>query len=91
MRRAAAGQAATMYVFYAVAVLVIGAVLALLFGILPGIPLLVLGLVGLVLALAARRRAAGGGAIEREPRPEPTGKPRGSGGAPGTANERVGQ
>jgi len=80
-----------MYVFYAIAVVVIGAILAILFGILPGIPILVIGLVGLILALVVRHRAAGDGTIERGRTPEPTGRPRTAAGAPGTANERVGQ
>ena len=91
MRGLPAGQAVALYVFYAIAVLVIGVIVGILFGILPGIPLLVIGLVGLVLALVARQRGAGDGTIERARTPEPTGKPRGAGGAPGTANERVGQ
>ena len=91
MRRPPAGQTITMYVFYAIAVLVIGVIVGILFGILPGIPILVIGLVGLILALVVRHRGAGDGTIERGRTPEPTGKPRTAAGAPGTANERVGQ
>jgi hypothetical protein len=91
MRSPPAGQSIAMYVFYAIAVIVIGVIVGILFGILPGIPILVIGLIGLILAVVVRQRAAGDGTIERGRTPEPTGKPRTAAGAPGTANERVGQ